>query len=178
MEIKKGIGVSPGVVISTAIVLDAEDLVIPKRHVDEGQVPHEIQRFEEALNKGSAELFVLRDEVTQLHGKEIGSIFDFHLSILRDKKSTIDPIVTEIKAQKTTAEYAVSVVMRRYASTFASMTDRYFSERVKDIYDIERRLLRHLIGQKHEDLTHLTQDVEVIAHDLLPSQTAPLDKVH
>ena len=36
MEIKKGIGVSPGVVISTAVVLDAEDLVIPKRHVDAG----------------------------------------------------------------------------------------------------------------------------------------------
>jgi len=33
MEIKKGIGVSPGVVISMAVVLDAEDLVIPKRAV-------------------------------------------------------------------------------------------------------------------------------------------------
>ena len=177
MEIKKGIGVSPGVVISTAIVLDAEDLVIPKRHVDEGQVPHEIERFEEALNKSSAELFVLRDEVTQLHGKEIGSIFDFHLGLLRDK-SMLNQIIAEIKTQKTTAEYAVSVVMRRYAATFASMTDRYFSERVKDIYDIERRLLKNLIGQKHEDLAHLTQNVVVIAHDLLPSQTAALDKVH
>ncbi len=29
MEIKKGIGVSAGVAISTAIVLDADDLVIP-----------------------------------------------------------------------------------------------------------------------------------------------------
>ena len=28
MEIKNGIGVSPGVVIGTAIVLDAEDLVV------------------------------------------------------------------------------------------------------------------------------------------------------
>ena len=33
MEVKKGIGVSPGVVISTAVVLDAEDLLIPKRHI-------------------------------------------------------------------------------------------------------------------------------------------------
>jgi phosphotransferase system enzyme I (PtsI) len=177
MEIKKGIGVSPGVVISTAIVLDAEDLLIPKRHVDESQTGAEIERFDTSVTLSQAELFVLRDEVTQLHGKEIGSIFDFHLGILRDK-AMINQIVAEIKTQKTTAEYAVSVVMRRYAATFASMTDRYFSERVKDIYDIERRLLRHLIGQKHQDLTHLTQDVVVIAHDLLPSQTAALDKVH
>ena len=58
------------------------------------------------------------------------------------------------------------------------MTDKYFSERVKDIYDIERRILKNLIGQKHEDIAHLTSDVVVIAHDLLPSQTAALDRMH
>ena len=46
------------------------------------------------------------------------------------------------------------------------------------MYDVERRVLHHLIGQKHEDLAHLTSDVVVIAHDLLPSQTAALDRVH
>src|SRR5205823_10128597 len=50
--------------------------------------------------------------------------------------------------------------------------------RVKDIYDIEKSLLRNLVGQKREDLAHLKQDVVVIAHDLLPSQTAALDKLH
>ncbi|MEM6314926.1 MAG: phosphoenolpyruvate--protein phosphotransferase, partial [Planctomycetota bacterium] len=42
----------------------------------------------------------------------------------------------------------------------------------------ERRLLRRLIGQQHEALTALSNDVAVIAHDLLPSQTAALDKRH
>jgi phosphoenolpyruvate-protein phosphotransferase (PTS system enzyme I) len=177
MEIKKGIGVSPGVVIHTAIVLDAEDLVIPKRHVADDQVPKEIQRFETAVKVSSADLMTLRDDVAKAHGKEIGGIFDFHLSILRDK-TMVNSIIAEIKSQNTTAEYAVSVVSRKYAATFASMSDRYFSERVKDIYDIERRVLKNLIGQKHQDMTHLTEDVVVIAHELLPSQTAALDRVH
>ncbi|HZK80723.1 MAG TPA: phosphoenolpyruvate--protein phosphotransferase, partial [Humisphaera sp.] len=38
------------------------------------------------------------------------------------------------------------------------------------------RLLKLLIGQKHQDLAHLTQDVVLIAHDLLPSQTAALNR--
>jgi len=46
------------------------------------------------------------------------------------------------------------------------------------VYDLERRILRHLIGAKREDLSHLTRDVIVIAHDMLPSQTAALDKAH
>jgi phosphoenolpyruvate-protein phosphotransferase (PTS system enzyme I) len=177
MEIKKGIGVSPGVVISTAIVLDAEDLLIPKRHIDPSQVPSEIERLNHAITDSMADLTRLRDDVTSKHGKEIGAIFDFHIGILRDK-SILRQIIHEIKAGYTTAEYAVSTVTRRFANTFSTMSDRYLSERVKDIYDIEKRVLRHLIGQKHEDLAHLTQPVVVVAHDLLPSQTASLDRLH
>jgi len=177
MEIKKGIGVSPGVVICTAVVLDAEDLLIPKRTIPDDQLDQEIERLHQALRESEFDLQKLREQVTDSHGKEIGGIFDFHLGILRDK-SLIKQIIAEIRLQKTTAEYAVSVVTRRQANKFASMTDKYFQERVKDIYDIERRILKNLIGQKHEDLAHLTSDVVVIAHDLLPSQTAALDREH
>jgi phosphotransferase system enzyme I (PtsI) len=177
MEIKKGIGVSPGVVICTAVVLDAEDLLIPKRTIADDQLDHEIDRLHQSLRESEFDLQKLREQVTGSHGKEIGGIFEFHMGILHDK-ALIKQIVNEIKLQKTTAEYAVSVVTRKYANQFASMTDRYFQERVKDIYDIERRILKNLIGQKHEDLAHLTSDVVVIAHDLLPSQTAALDREH
>src|SRR5690242_6745344 len=117
MEIKKGIGVSPGVVISTAVVLDAEDLLIPKRQVEAAQTGAEIERFETAIAAAIVEISKLRDDVTQKHGKEIGDIFGFHLGLLRDK-SLLNQIIEEIKTQHTTAEYAVSVVMRRYANKF------------------------------------------------------------
>jgi len=177
MEIKKGIGVSPGVVISTAVVLDAEDLVIPKRIVPADQTQVELARFEQAITDSTAQLTVLRDQISVKYGKEIGGIFDFHIGVLRDK-AILKQIAAEINTQKTTAEYAVSTVMRRYANMFLAMSDRYLSERVKDIYDIEKRVLKVLIGQKQEDLAHLTRDVVVIAHDLLPSQTAALDRLH
>jgi phosphotransferase system enzyme I (PtsI) len=177
MEIKKGIGVSPGVVISTAVVLDAENLLIPRRHIATGEVAGEIERLHEALTAAVNELQQLRDSVSAKHGKEIGGIFDFHIGVLKDK-SIIKQMVEEIRKQQTTAEYAVSVVTRRYAQTFLQMTDRYLSDRVKDLYDIERRVLHNLIGQRHEGLNRLTEDVVVIAHDLLPSQTAALDRLH
>jgi phosphotransferase system enzyme I (PtsI) len=177
MEIKKGIGVSPGVVISTAVVLDAEDLVIPKRHIEPEQVPAEIERLGKAVAKAVVDLTRLRDNVTGQHGKEIGGIFNFHLGLLSDP-TLQNQIVNEIKTANATAEYAVSVVMRHYANKFLAMTNTYLSERVKDIHDIEKSVLKNLIGQKHQDLAHLTQDVVVIAHDLLPSQTAALDRVH
>src|SRR5215213_746147 len=98
MEIKKGIGVSPGVVIGTAVVLDAEDLVIPRRHVTAEQVTGEIQRFKDAVATAVVDLTKLRDAVAHQHGKEIGGIFDVHLAVLRDK-SLMNQVVSEIRGQ-------------------------------------------------------------------------------
>ena len=87
MEIKKGIGVSPGVVISTAVVLDAEDL----RHSRAArssptQVPAEIERFGKAVAESRRRAAPSCATTSPAkHGKEIGGIFDFHLGILRDK---------------------------------------------------------------------------------------------
>ena len=92
MEIKKGIGVSPGVVISTAVVLDAEDLLIPKRTIPPEQVASEIQRLHAALDQASEDLGKLRDKISNEVGQEIGSIFDVHIGILQDKS-----IIAQVK---------------------------------------------------------------------------------
>jgi phosphotransferase system enzyme I (PtsI) len=177
MEIKKGIGVSPGVVIGTAFVLDAEDLVVPRRQVEASETGGEAERLGRAIAESMVELTELRDQVEAKHGKEIAGIFDFHLRILKDK-SLLKQILTEINKNRSSAEYALSTVTRRSAQMFAEMKDKYFADRVKDIYDIEKRVLRHLLGEKREDLSHLSRDIVVIAHDMLPSQTAALDKLH
>jgi phosphotransferase system enzyme I (PtsI) len=175
MEIIKGIGVSPGVVICPAVVLDAEDLVIPRRLVDVQSVDSEVARLREAFTKAAADLSVFRGELNAEHGNEIASIFDFHAGLLKDK-TLINSVVKEIQTSHTNAEYAVSVAMKKLAGTFLQMKDSYLSDRVKDIYDIEKRVLRTLIGRAHEGLLNLQQNVVLIAHDLLPSQTAALDK--
>jgi phosphoenolpyruvate-protein phosphotransferase (PTS system enzyme I) len=177
MEIKKGIGVSPGVVIGTAVVLDAEDMVIPRRLIPLAEIDSELARFRNAVASSSRDVTELRDKVAADHGKEIGGIFDFHLGLLGDK-TLLAQIEKELVDQRVTSEYAVSQVMRKYAGSFLKIKDKYFQERVKDIYDVEKRLLKALIGLRHEDLAKLDQDVIVIAHDLLPSQTAGLDRKH
>src|SRR3954471_25039617 len=132
MEIKKGIAVSPGVVISTAVVLDAEDLAVPRRHIEEKEVPHELDRFKEAVDHSAAEVEGLRVGMEQKYGKDIGNILNFHIAVMRDKALT-GPVIKMIQEQKLTAEYAVAFVMRKYAANFQAMPDRYLSERVKDV---------------------------------------------
>ena len=122
MEIKKGIGVSPGVAISTALVLHAEDLLIPERHIGEDQVPEELHRLDEAIGRCMADLTTLRESIKAAHAPEVGNILDFHVAILHDK-SVLLQMHQEIATHKSTSEFAVSTVMRRYANTFEKMTD-------------------------------------------------------
>jgi len=177
MEIKKGIGVSPGVAISTAVVLDADSVIIPRRKGIAANVDAEVERFNLALRQAIIELTAQRDEFMAHDRKEIAGILDFHIGVLKDK-SLIDQIIAQIRDHLATAEYAVSTVMKQYANVFSRMADRYLAERVKDIFDIERQLLTRLTGQQRMDFANLTSDVVLIAHDLLPSQAAALDRKH
>ena len=176
MEIKKGIGVSPGVAICAAVVLDAEEYRIPERRVKPERVGEEIARLEKALAGSREELTDLRRRTAERLGTETASIFDFHLAMLADE-SVLKTVKEVIQAETVTAEFAVSSVLRNYAKEFLQMP-KYWAERVKDVWDIEKRILRHLIGQSRESLTNIQEDVVVLAHDLTPSQTASLNREH
>ena len=177
MKIKKGIGVSPGVAIAQAVVMDAEDFDIPERHVPEDRAASEVSRLRKAISVSKKEILDLQKHTARQIGKETASIFDFHLGMLSDKE-LLKKFTDAITRGNVTGEYAVATVLRSYAREFLAMPTQYLAERVKDVYDIEKRLLRNLIGQKRQTLQRLTADRILLAHDLTPSQTAGMDREH
>lgn len=175
MEIKKGIAVSPGIAIAKALVIDSEDYRIPRRVILPSQKDAEISRVRLAFKDAITELNSLESEQSQMKESDIKDIFAVHLRFLRDK-SLRKKITDLIESEVYTAEYAVSSTLRDIASHFAKIKDPYISERAADIYDIEKRLLKHLLGKKREDVAHLTEEVVIVAHELSPTQTAGFDK--
>jgi len=175
MEIKKGIGVSPGISIAKCIILDSEDYRIPRRTVSPSQRKNEIQRLRNAFQAAIEELSALEAAQEQAEGRKIRDIFAVHLRFLRDR-SLRRRITDLIQKESVTAEYAVSTILREIASHFSKIQDPYISERATDIYDIERRLLKQLLGKKREDIGHLTEEVIVVARELSPTQTAGFDR--
>ncbi len=174
METRKGIAVSPGVVIKDAFVLESEGFRIPRHLVKEEEIPKEISRLEEATKVAWEEIEKLEDRVSTNLGSEIGSIFATHKLMLQDKL-LLREFSKKVEQHKFSAEYAVTLVLRVYIKKFESVDDPYLAARVGDIYDIEKRLLRNLLGEKREELKNLTKEVVVVAHDLSPSQIASLD---
>jgi len=145
MEIKKGLAVCPGLAIAPALVLDAQEFRISQRRVSPSDTPNEVEFLHKAIEGSITEITQLREQFAAKHGEETARIFDFHLAILTDQqvRRRMEQAIME---QAFSAAYAVSLEMRRHVRDFLESNEQYFSERVKDVYDVERRLLRHLVG--------------------------------
>jgi len=174
MRTLQGIAVSPGVAIGEALIVDSEGFRIPRRFVARDAVEEELARLEKAIEAVGDQVEANRLAVSREFGEKYGAIFSAHLQMIRDPQLR-EEIEQMIRRRHYSPEYAVSRTMRRYAKVFESL-DNTTAEWANDIFDIERRLLRNLLGRRREELSHLTSSAIILAHNLTPSETASLDR--
>jgi phosphotransferase system enzyme I (PtsI) len=174
MQKLQGIAVSPGVAIGEALVMDHEGFRIPRRFVARDTVDEELERLERAIVAAGEEIASHRDAVSKELGEKYAAIFEAHLQMLHDSRLHME-LEEMIRQRHYSPEYAVSRTLRRYAQVFQKLESRHLAERANDIFDIEKRLLRHLLGRRREGIAHLTSAVLVLAHNLTPSEAANLD---
>lgn len=169
----QGIAVSPGVAIGEALVLDNEGFRIPRRFLPRDAIEREIGRLTQAIDETTAEIEESRRRIAERLGNDYGSIFSAHSQMVNDTKlrGELEELIRE---RHYSAEYSVSRVLRRYAKVFQSLEGAYMAERANDIFDIEKRLLRRLLGEKREELSQVSSEVLVFARNLTPSETAAM----
>ncbi len=175
MQKLQGIAVSPGVAVGEALVMDNEGFRIPRRFVARDAVEHELERLSQAIVAAGDEIEGNRQAVLRELGEQYAAVFSAHLQMLRDPvlREELDSMIRE---RHYSPEYAVSRALRRYAKVFQTIESSYLAERANDVIDIEKRLLRNLLGRRREELDHLISPVIVLAHNLTPSETANLNR--
>ncbi|QDT38661.1 phosphoenolpyruvate--protein phosphotransferase [Stratiformator vulcanicus] len=175
MLIKRGIAVSPGTAIGQVLVLGTETFRIPSQFVSVDAVDTEIARFHSAVDAVCREIGENEQIASDHLGKQYGAIFAAHQQLIRDP-DLIEKIEFLIRDNCYAPEFAVSKAIRHYARMFQSLGNRYMAERVSDLFDLEKRMLRQLLGQSREELANLSHPVIILAKNLTPSETAALDK--
>ncbi|HBG5847017.1 TPA: phosphoenolpyruvate--protein phosphotransferase [Clostridioides difficile] len=169
----KGIGASPGVALGKALVVEHSELVIEKKSID--NVEAEIAKLEDAVAVSKEELVKVKEKASEELGAEEAEIFEAHLLVLEDPE-LIGSAIDKIKTESVNAEYALNEIKEMFVSMFESMDNEYMKERAADIKDVTNRILRHVLGIKVVDLSALSEEVVLIAHDLTPSDTATMNK--
>ena len=173
----KGIGVSSGIVIGHAYILE-RGMVEPSQfcYLDPSETAGEIERFRGALKASREQLMRIKRKMEQDgKGKEHIRIIDAHLMILKDNM-LINDTIKAISGQRVNAEWALKTVLNDIMEYFEKMDDPYLRERAMDIEHIVNRLLLNLMGRKHESIADIKDPVVVVAHDLAPTDTAQMVK--
>ncbi len=177
MITKKGINASPGVAIGPALVLDTVEYRIPQRLVEPASIPQQLRQLDAALSASREEVSELRVAAARRLGEKTAVIFDFHEHFIGDPKLR-DAVVELIEKHHYGAAYAFAQVMNQRLRPFREVNDAYLRERVRDLSDIEKRVLRHILGRAREDVARLTEPVIIIANDISPAQAVSFDRKH
>ncbi|MBI5328627.1 MAG: phosphoenolpyruvate--protein phosphotransferase [Deltaproteobacteria bacterium] len=173
----KGIGVSPGIKIGRAYLVDDGSLETPAYcYLDTTYISSETKRFKKAVQESKDQLLKIRNKLLKDgKGKEHIRIIDAHIMMMEDKM-LIDDTIKIIKKEKVNAEWAIRMVMKEIREFFDTIDDEYIRERGSDIDHICDRVLKNLMGKKHEAIAEIKEEVIVVAHDLAPTDTAQMVK--
>ena len=172
----RGIGVSSGIVIGKAYVVDRRTDAVQFCHLDPSQAHSEVKRFTGAVSESKKQLRRITRMLTKEgRGKEHIGIIDAHLMILKDQM-LINDTIRLIKQERMNAEWALKTVLKGIRELFDKMDDRYFKERSSDIEHIVDRIIMNLSGEEHASIADIEEPSVVVAHDLSPADTAQMVK--
>ena len=171
----QGMGVSGGVAVGPAVVLSCDNEEIPARPISEAEVMKEIARFERAVVETRRQLRDIQNHAAEAVGRADAGIFEMHQMVLEDGLF-IDRVVRKIRDLRMNAEQATQEASVEYARALTALQDDYLRERVADIRDVARRLIRNLMGRQAPSLAGVSAKCVVVANDLGPSETAMFRK--
>lgn len=174
MQVLQGIAVSAGIAIGEALVIENERFVISRRTIDPPSVEAELARLDLAIQAVATEIDEDGQAVSDQLGQQYGAIFSAHRQMLEDPRLRQE--LEEQIRDLISPEMAVHRILRRYARVFEQMSNAYLAERAHDLFDLEERLLDHLLERRQEGRIELKSPTIVLAHDLTPSETARLDR--
>ena len=168
-----GMGISRGIAIGRAHIIERGRLDIPEYHVDKSQVTAETRRLVDAVSQAKRQLRAIREHVPAAAAPDIAPFIDTHLLMLDDAVLTQEP-QRLIKSAGHNAEWALQLQRDALVHVFDEMEDPYLRTRKNDIDHVVNRIQRILLKQKplrHEEPDSRLSGYVLIADDLSPADT-------
>ncbi|MDR1566168.1 MAG: phosphoenolpyruvate--protein phosphotransferase [Treponema sp.] len=178
MKTLTGIPVSSGIAIGKAFRHTENDFPeIPRYSLGKAQVESELKRFGAAKGEAITEVKALCQRANREMSKDQAAIFEAHLMMLDDPEFN-NQVISRVQGSLQNAEWAVWDAAQFFIQIMTASQDPVFKERASDIGDVSKRILNHLLSDKSKkvSLADLEEEVILVAHDLMPSETLTMNK--
>ena len=173
----RGIGTSKGIGIGKALIIHKCKNAVSRVKIKDTEA--EVDKFNEAVEKFIQETNELVDKLSQkLNGDDKNAlVLKNQEYLIRDPEFT-SGVISAITNDKLNAEAAVEDTCEMLKNIFLSFNNDTMTQRVADIEDMKQRLIAIMQGQKHIDLTKLSDNTVIIADEIHPSMIANMDTEH
>lgn len=171
----RGNGVSKGVAIGEIFLYQPFIPQTTEAHYS-GDPKQYLEQYEALCLQARVELQAIRERMMQTDAEK-AAIFSAQMEILCDEVMD-EEIRDGIQYDTWMPDWAVETVYSRYERRLQKAGDPLIRERAADLKDVKNRLLRIWCGVPQQSLAQLEKPVIIAAHDLLPSDTAVMERDH
>ena len=171
----QGKAVSPGYAVGEAYCYERAVLKAPQTYLESGEAEAAWQIFLSGRQAAIQELERLKEQPGTAESAK--RVMAAHTDILKDR-ALEKAIRKRIEQERRNALWAVELVYDHYKQIMENAKDPLFRERAADFEDTKGRLLRCCQGIPEQDLSTLGKPVILVCGDLMPSDTANLDREH
>jgi len=170
----KGNPVSKGIAIGKVFVYRPYSPDVSEKTFDPSRTDEFLQRYEDVKKSAESELRRIHALLSD-RDPDKAKIFAAHIDIVYDEAIT-EEIIDAIRNDHFEPDYAIENIYSTYARMISKAKDPLIRERAADLFDVKNRLIRIWHGVEERDLSALDEPVIVAAYDLLPSDTATIDR--
>ncbi len=169
-----GIGVSRGIAIGKAYLLQRGLPEVTEYAVPKALIKDEVTRFMQAVDLARQQLKAIRQQIPADTSQDIASFIDTHLLMLKDSALSEVPI-NLIRSRKCNAEWALKLQRDALVNVFDQMEDPYLRTRKDDVDHVVNRIQRILL--KQEGHSQDTDDMPLKGRIIVADDLTPADAV-
>lgn len=173
--IYQGNCVSEGIAIGQVYRFVPVDIHITQQTIPESEVEQTLEKFQEIKLAAIQELLQIQQNL-QKTDPEKAKIFAAHQEMVEDEE--LSESICEAVEDCCDLNWAIEFSFSQFITLLSKAKDPLIRARTADLEDVKKRLLRILAGVPETSLSKLPPDTIIVTYDLLPSDTARIDRKH
>lgn len=168
-----GIGISSGIAIGPAYIIDAHGLLVPEYEIPANGIEKELKRLHTGITKTQKQLSQLRQKAETLPAgaADMALLLEAYKGMLSGSR-LIRGVEDTIRKHHINAEAAIQRQVASTKESFAAMNDPYLAARAADVGEVGVRLIRNLLQQHHNPFADIPEGSVVISEEITPADTA------
>ncbi|HDS01356.1 MAG TPA: phosphoenolpyruvate--protein phosphotransferase [candidate division Zixibacteria bacterium] len=164
-----GIGVSPGIACGKAFLHISGFPEYKEEVITEKSIPLEIEKVKRAFEQTSHDMEQIKAQAAESENIDLTGVLDAQILIVADPEFK-NQVIDKIESLHYSAIFAFTSSVNDNIELLSRSKDPYMREMIADIETVSNHILKHLLGERHKELTGFVEPAILFASYFNPGE--------